>query len=667
MCGIVGIWNHESHAEPLTKGLLTSMRDTMTHRGPDGGGCWFDPNQSFALAHRRLSIVDLSDAASQPMQSSDGRYCLTFNGEIYNHQELRKELEGQGYRYRSQSDTETVLYAFSEWGPECVTRFDGMWAFAVWDAKRRKLFLSRDRIGIKPLYFTQQAGAFMFASEIKALLKHPRVIRDVDTRAMYHYLTFMTTPAPLTMFRGIYKLPAAHNLVLDDNGSFRFEKYWDAAARRTDLDMAFRASGKKDLETFCSGEIRRRLEDSIAKRMMSDVPFGVFLSGGIDSSTNVALMARMMDRPVDTFTVAFENRPDLSELPHARKIHKLYKTNHHEIQINEKDLIQFLPELIFHQDEPIADPVCIPLYYVSKLARDNGTIVVQVGEGSDELFSGYAWCQFNKRLDPWWKAFQNIPRFMRQSVAWAGSRFAQSSHRNAFLSELLSRHANNEPLFWGGAISFYEHSKGRYLDSSVCESTFEDPAWLGEFDIAQCLETPLNSSRLIDSFESRFNKTRSEGGYFERMAYIELCQRLPELLLMRVDKISMATSVEARVPFLDHGLVEFAMSIPDSLKVKNGRTKHILKKAVEDLLPEEIINRPKQGFGAPVMQWGQGELGRLMEAQIETTRLKDRGFLNYPRVREAFQDFRNGRSRVDFAAWNMFNLIQWYDHWIDPS
>ena len=398
MCGIVGIFKFREGGVEITEPLLQRMRDTMVHRGPDGAGMWRSPDGRVGLAHRRLSIIDLSEAGAQPMASADGALWIVYNGEVYNHAELRTELEAEGYRYRSRTDTETVLYAYDRWGLECVHRFQGMFAFGLWDVRKRRLWLVRDRIGIKPLYYTFAGSQVLFASEIKALLEHPQVSRDVDSTALYHYMTLYTTPAPLTMFKGIYKLPAGHAMVVEEGRDPRVYQYWDPIVPRERFERTFRGSGEPSMETYCTKEIRRLLAESIEKRMMSDVPFGVFLSGGVDSSTNVALMARLMDRPVDTFTVAFKNNPQYNELEYARRIAREFKTNHHEVLIDESDLLEYLPDLIYHQDEPIADPVCVPLYYVSKLARDNGTIVVQVGEGSDEQFCGYAWNEIFQKI-----------------------------------------------------------------------------------------------------------------------------------------------------------------------------------------------------------------------------------------------------------------------------
>ena len=364
----------------------------MAHRGPDGDGTYISENKRVGLGHCRLSIIDLSDGASQPMSNSDGSVWVSYNGEIYNHELLRLQLEASGYRFRSDhSDTEVLVHGYEAWGiAGLLEKLEGMFAFAIWDAKRDQLTITRDRVGIKPIYFTKRAGALVFASEIKAILAHPNIPSRVGEVALYHYLTYLTTPAPLTMFDGIYKLPAAHYLEIDLKGSLRSERYWSPepgsgvdAAQLQGLDEEARAK-------FFQQSIMTRLESSVQKRMMSDAPYGAFLSGGIDSSVNVALMDRYSDDPVNTFTVGFKDHQHLNELEYASKVSRSFKTNHHEILINETDMVGYLQELVYQQDEPLADWVCIPLHFVSRLAHESGVKVIQVGEGSDEQFCGYS-------------------------------------------------------------------------------------------------------------------------------------------------------------------------------------------------------------------------------------------------------------------------------------
>src|SRR5262245_57920960 len=359
------------------------MRDTMTHRGPDDAGTYMSPDGRVGLGHRRLSIVDLSAAGRQPMSNEDGSVWITFNGEIYNHASLRAALERKGHTYRSRTDTETLLHLYEEEGPDFVRQLEGMFAIGLWDARKGELLLVRDRLGIKPLYYAVLPGTVLFGSEIKAILAHPRVSRRIDLAAFYHYLTFIAAPAPRTLFQGVHKIPPATRVTIDRKGGIRSDTYWDP------LDALPENGVPGADEESCAKRIRDLLGQAIEKRMMADVPCGFFLSGGLGSSANVALMARLMDRPVRTYSVGFKDHPSYNEFDYARKVANLFKTEHHEVQIGSRDLLDFMPGLIFHQDEPIADWVCVPLHYVAKLARSTGTIVVQVGEGSDEQFFGY--------------------------------------------------------------------------------------------------------------------------------------------------------------------------------------------------------------------------------------------------------------------------------------
>ena len=365
MCGIAGIFGLDG-TRSVDEGVLRAMGDSMAHRGPDGNGQWVSPDRRIGLAHRRLAIVDLSDSAAQPMSDMNESVWVTFNGEIYNHLGLRRELQKSGHRFRTDhSDTEVLIHGFKEWGIDgLVERLDGMFAFAIWDDANKRLFLVRDRIGIKPVYFTRAGGYFRFASEIKAILTDAEVPRAVEPSALNHYLSFMVAPAPLTMFKDIFKLPAGHLMEIDPSGGLSARRFWDAVPGKGIDSADIKGLSGAALEDFYTTGIRERLEAGIEKRMMSDVSFGVFLSGGIDSSANVALMSRMMDRPVDTFTVGFKDYTHLNELDYASRVAKEFKTNHHEVLIDEGDMLGYLDDLVHHQDEPLADWVCVRLYFV---------------------------------------------------------------------------------------------------------------------------------------------------------------------------------------------------------------------------------------------------------------------------------------------------------------
>jgi asparagine synthase (glutamine-hydrolysing) len=638
MCGINGIFAfNDSFA--CDEGLATRMRDTMVHRGPDDGDTWVSPDGRLALGHRRLSIVDLSPAGRNPMPNEDGTVWITYNGEVYNHRALREELEGKGHVYRSHTDTETILHLYEEEGPRCVERLQGMFGFAIWDSRKQELFLARDRLGIKPVYFAQPAGGFVFASEIKALLEHPAISPDLDEEAFVHYLTFVCTPAPLTMFKGIHKLAPGERMTVRRDRVDR-EIWWSpmsasAAAQVADMD---------------EGQIEERLLEllraSIKKRMMADVPFGVFLSGGVDSSTNVALMSELMDDPVRTFSVGFKEHEQYNELEYAREISERFGTDHHEVILDVEDLESFMPELIHHQDEPIADWVCVPLYFVAKLARDNGTIVVQVGEGSDELFHGYdhyiSAARFRRRF---WEPFQRVPRPLRQATSRMAVGLSERVGRGEVHVQALREAADGRLPFWGGAICYRGTLKDRVMangGNGVGPSSYD----------------------VVERFWRQAERERPGADLLQKMTYLELKQRLAELLLMRVDKMTMATSVEARVPFLDHELVEFAMALPPEMKVRDGVGKYVLKKAVEDVLPRHIVYRKKQGFGAPVAEWFKGDLGRRAQQEIRNSSLAERGLLDYDQLDRMWDAHRAGPVNWAFHLWNVYNVSAWHDYWV---
>jgi asparagine synthase (glutamine-hydrolysing) len=644
MCGICGVWEYRATNARIDIALVKRMRDTMPHRGPDDTGAEILDEGRLGLGFRRLSIVDLSPAGNQPMRGCAGESVwIVFNGEIYNHAELRKGLEQRGHKYASRTDTETILHLYEELGLDFVNEIDGDFAIALWDATREQLLLVRDRIGVKPLYFHQQGGRLIFASEIKAILVHPSLTPELDEDALYHYLSFLTTPAPQTLFRDIRKLPAGHMLVFERQGNVRTIQYWDALPAATNKAT----DGSSDAGQ--RAQILHLLRESVEKRMMSDVPFGVFLSGGVDSSANVALMAEQMSRPVDTFTVGFRDHEELNELESAREVSHRFGTNHHEVLIGEKEMLDFLPDLVFHQDEPLADPVCVPLYYVSKLARESGTIVIQVGEGSDEIFSGYdKYVKYLNLYENFWQYAERMPRFARRAVSTAARSLVEKTVKNSEANELVRRLGANEALFWGAAIVFDETLKASLLSATLRNSL-----------------NGLSSYSVVLEHLDRVARERPESDFLSQMTYLELKVRLPELLLMRVDKMTMATSVEARVPFLDHHLVEFALSLPRTLKVEGKSGKHILKRALEEILPRDVLYKRKRGFGAPVEGWFRGSAGSALEAQVMNSSLRKRDVFDYDFIARLFDEHHRGARDWGFQLWALLNLSLWYEKWID--
>jgi asparagine synthase (glutamine-hydrolysing) len=643
MCGICGVWEYGAARGNVERGLVERMRDEMTHRGPDDAGELIFDDERGGFGFRRLSIIDLSEAGHQPMRGCTDRIWLVFNGEIYNHAKLREGLEQRGHVYASQTDSETILHLYEERGPDFVHDIEGDYAIALWDADRERLLLTRDRAGVKPLYFYHRDGRFIFASEIKAILRHPAVTPEVNEEALYHYLTFLTTPPPQTLFSGMQKLPAGHMLTVDRKGEVRMTQYWDA--------LPPESPPANVTEEIHQRTILELLRDSIKKRMMADVPFGVFLSGGVDSSANVALMSELMSQPVRTFTVGFHDSQELNELDSARAISNRFGTNHHEVIIGRKEMQEFLPEMVFHQDEPIADPVCVPLYYVSKLARETGTIVVQVGEGSDEIFGGYDWFGTYLRIEErFWRYAERAPLAARRAAAALAVPLAQKAFKKQKAGELIRRLGRDQALFWGGVGVFDETTKPRVLSAEL----------RGRYN-------GISTHDVVAEYLERIAAERPESDFAARMTYLELKLRLPELLLMRVDKITMATSVEARVPFLDHHLIEYAMGLPRELKVKGATGKHILKRALESVLPNDVLYKPKRGFGAPAREWFRGPNGDDLVQLLMNSTIRKRGFFDYKFIEQLIDEHRREQRDWSGNLWCLLNLSVWYDRWIGKN
>jgi asparagine synthase (glutamine-hydrolysing) len=665
MCGIAGIY-HYNREDQISKQLLTAMRETMTHRGPDGGDNWISEDGKVGLAHRRLSIIDLSTSAAQPMGNETKKIWITFNGEVYNHAKLRQELIHAGHQFQTNhSDTEVLIHGYEQWGlDELLRRIEGDFAFVIWDSQAERLILVRDRIGVKPLYFSIKNGRILFGSEIKAILADSTIERDIEPVAMEHYLSFLTTPAPFTMFKDIYKLPAGFCMQIS-KGDIKSWRYWDMFPERAVGKTELTKLKGDDSEEFYINGIKQILRESVKKRMMSDVPVGVFLSGGVDSSTNVALMSQFTNIPLETFTVGFKDFQHLNELDEARLISKIFKTNHHEILIDESDMRGYLDEMIHHQDEPIADWVCIPLHFISKLAKESGITVVQVGEGSDEQFAGYSgYLSYLKLHKKYWTPFQKfMPEILQKLLARIAVKLASIFPRYEIYADIVYRAAYKRELFWGGAIAYWNITKNKLLDSkrTTTQNIPQELIECGLFDEGDFTKDSFN---IIKKIVKNYDENSLSKEILARMTYIEFKLRLPELLLMRVDKITMASSLEARVPFLDHKLVEWVAKIPMSSKLRNFEPKYLLKKAVEGLIPNEIIYRKKMGFGAPMSQWLRGDFGVQVRSEIFSSKILERKIFNLEFIDGLFNEHFSGRRDNGLHIWVLYNLSRWYDYWI---
>jgi asparagine synthase (glutamine-hydrolysing) len=663
MCGIVGTFSPSG--QPADEAILARMRDRMQHRGPDGAGIWRSPDRRCTFGHRRLSIIDLSDAANQPMMNRDQSVALIYNGEIYNHADVRRELEQLGkYSWvTDHSDTEVLLHAYEEWGLECVNRLVGMFAVAIYDTRtpgRPAVHLIRDRVGIKPLYFARTGrGEWVFGSEIRALLAHPDLTANMDPTAFWHYLTFIVTPAPLTLFKGIFKLPAGHTMTIDHEGRATARQWWDCRPDRS------RTLSERDLsESEATAELTRLLKQSIRRRMVSDVPFGVLLSGGVDSSLNVALMSELMDRPVTTFTIGYEGKEDYNEFQYARRIAARYKTDHHETLITQKEAQEFLPLLVRLQDEPIADNVCIPLYFLARLVKESGTTVVQVGEGADEHFLGYWWCEHYRQKyehvyapsrnhgTSWWN------RLMARGKA-AATAVAPAAGEDL---EIQRRAEAGQELFWGGAVCWWGEMRSRLTpDPSAFHGTIDCPVE----GLLPDSHRMLDSHGVVRQYLSPLDGRLVEPEVLQKIPYMEMKLRLPEHLLMRVDKLTMAHAVEARVPFLDHDVVDFAMRLPPSYKLHDGVGKAVLKKAAAPYIDDDMLYRRKQGFGAPMEEWfREGDFGARCRAAFERSELRKQGFFDNEYFLGLLDRQIAGTGGYSFQLWTVLNAVLWHESWV---
>jgi asparagine synthase (glutamine-hydrolysing) len=592
MCGIHGILDFTG--APVDPGVISAMGRITRHRGPDDEGMHID--SAIAIGMRRLSIIDVA-GGHQPLSNEDGTLWLVANGEIYNYRELSRTLVAQGHRLRTRSDCETLLHLYEQHGDEFLTHVNGMFAFALWDSRRRRLLIGRDRLGVKPLYLWNDSRRLVFASEAKAILGVPGIATELDQAALASYLSFGYVPAPRSMFRGVRKLPPATLLVAED-GRVKERVYWRVPDR---VDTAI------DERTWI-GRVRERLEEAVRLQMVSDVPIGAFLSGGIDSSAVVAFMSAHSDRPVNTYAIGFEGGEAESyynELPYARRVAKLFNTHHREIVVR-PDVVALLPRLLWHMDEPIADSAFITTYLVSEFARRDVTVILS-GVGGDELFGGYRRYLGNH----YQQRFQRLPGGMRRAMTALGARLPSDRH-----SPLL----NTMRLAKGFLASAELPLDERYR--SYVEV-------FGEGASAEILRSPLIAD--ADPLTAAFADATSSDD-LNRMLSVDAATQLPDDLLLLTDKMSMAVSLECRVPLLDHELTELAASIPQAIKLRGGKLKHVMKAALADVLPPDILGRKKRGFGTPMGAWFKGALAPLVRQLLSREAIERRGLFDYPAV-----------------------------------
>ncbi len=630
MCGICGIAIPEKLNRAVDAAALVRMRDSLTHRGPDDAGVFIDG--AIGLGHRRLSIVDLA-GGHQPMPNEDGTVWITYNGEVYNHRELRPEIEERGHVYQTASDTETIIHLYEEHGPHAVEQLRGMFAFAIWDKARRRLVLARDRLGIKPLYYTlSDDGVICFASEIKALIEARAVRAELNYDALADYAANRSTSGEDTLFRGVKRLPPGCLLVWAD-GRIHIERYWD-------LSFA------KSAEPLSDGEYVDQFDDlfeeSVRLRLMADVPLGMFLSGGIDSSAIVAAMSEMVSEPIKTFSVAFEER-EANELEYARMVARAFGTDHHEVVVSPQQFFDALPALVYQEDEPIAHPSSVPLYFVSKLASEHVKVVL-TGEGSDELLAGYDKYRktiFNLALGR--KYHGAVPTSLRRTIERAILKLNGTSRIRQKLSRtFLCLEPEIEDIYFDNFSVFSRAVQQRLFTGEAREQMRDCDPYRASLELIG----ESDSTELLDQLLSADLKT-----YLHE-------------LLMKQDQMSMAASIESRVPFLDHKLVEFAARLPVNMKLRGLTTKFILRRAMRDQLPKEILTRRKMGFPVPVGAWLRGRFSHVVDEYVLNPRSLERGIFNPGFVREVVVRHRAGENHTE-RLWALINFEIWQRRFFD--
>jgi len=617
MCGICG-FNWED------KVLVKKMADSLVHRGPDDSGYYVDSKVS--LGHRRLSIIDLSKKGKNPVHNEEGTIQVVFNGEIYNYKEIKDELELKGHRFYSNTDTEVIVHAYEEYGPTCVKKFNGMFSFALYDTKHNRIFIARDRLGIKPLFYYYKDKKFIFASELKAILQYPMFKREIDYNSFNHYFAFFHVPAPLTIFKDVKKLLPGHYLILDKNG-LKITQYWD-------LNFS---SDYKDEQYYIS-KIKNLLDSSVKKRLMSDVPIGAFLSGGLDSSAIVATMSKLSNSPVKTFSIGFLGAEGFSELKYAREVAEHFNTHHHEFEVS-PDTIHILPKIVWQCDEPYSDHSALPVYFVSELARRHVTVTLS-GDGGDELFGGYE-------------------RYFRQKLA----------QKLSFIPEFIGKGVFAKAGSLLPGIRGYRASK--FFDYVYMNPDERYSNWFTIFDkemkeefYSDKLKSKISSLDSSMIYTDQMNKCNSKH-IMNKISYADFKVYIPNDILVKLDKMSMLHSLEARVPLLDHEFVEFSATIPPWFKVHKHVKKYLFKKAMKDVLPKNIIYRKKKGFGIPLGPWFRNELKSYAYDTLLSNEAINRGYFNKYYVQKILDNHQLGRRNYGSHIWSMLCFEIWNKIYID--
>lgn len=628
MCGIAGFvdfWDaNKTRVADERAQILDSMCGVITHRGPDDQGVML--KEGIALGMRRLSIIDLP-GGHQPISNEDNSVTIIFNGEIYNYRELQAGLQSRGHRFGTNSDTESIVHAYEEYGVSCVDHLRGMFAFAIWDDRKKSLFIARDRVGKKPLYYSiTRSGSLVFGSELKSLLEHPEVNREINPQALDAYFSLGYVPDPLSIFQNVEKLPPGHHLTFT-NGRLSVERYWD-------FSYETNANGHRAVDYL--DELRALLDEAVKLRLVSDVPLGAFLSGGVDSSTVVALMARHTNQPVKTFSIGF-NEDSYNELEYARLTAQKFGTDHHEFLVT-PDICDVVDKLAWHFDEPFADSSAIPTYVVSKLAREHVKVVL-TGDGGDELFAGYSRYVTERRRS----RFDAVPKIFKQGLMDPLSRrLPHGAWGRNYLQNV-----SLDPI-------------SRYLDSvSVFTGLNKGTLYTADFN------NQLKNTRHLNAYFQELSGKVKTDASLDSLLYIDSKTYLPGDILTKVDRMSMAVSLEARVPLLDHKLIEFVTRIPAELKMAGLETKHLFKRAIGNLVPPEILNRPKQGFGVPIQKWINQQLKERIRDTLSDGLTLERGYVSRNHVALLLDEHARGRRDHSMALWALLMLELWHRQFVD--
>ena len=618
MCGIAGIAS--LNGRPVGLDELRWMCAAMVHRGPDDDG--FHLADGIGLGMRRLSIIDLH-TGRQPIHNEDGSVWVVFNGELYNCAQQRRELERLGHSFYTSTDTEIIVHLYEEYGMRCMEKMRGMFCFALWDERRKKLLIARDRLGIKPLYYAEVGGRLIFASELKAVLQVPEIERTLNFGSVNHLFSFLSTPHTESIIEGVHKLEPGHFLTASAEEGVSVEPYWN---------VKFEPDYSRNEEYFVE-RLRELLQESVRLRMIADVPLGAFLSGGIDSSAVVATMAGISSTPVKTFSIGFPEG-DFNELNHARRVAEKFGTEHHELML-EPDVLDIVEDLAWHLDEPFGDSSAIPTYMVSKLASQHVTVVLS-GDGGDELFAGYDRYLVEERE----RKYRFLPAFVRQGLASVASRMPQGMKGKNFLRHMA---LSGPDRYLDAGTLFRRDEKQQLFQNEAFELMGADPA----------------------KAQAKF-LAEANGNWLSALQQFDLKNYLPLDILTKVDRMSMAHSIEARVPLVDHKLVEFAATIPPELKLKNGVTKYIFKQAMRGILPDEIIDRRKQGFAVPLGRWFRGKLGSFVRDLVLSDTSKRRGIVNPAYVENLLHLHERGRN-LDLQLWTLISFELWCRTFLDSS